>query len=135
MSSIQLKAMTTQKKPKDKSLLLESSYIGNRTSGLHSSGSVAQFMLRSKGNNISFQMNPTNCLDLSLGRIAYKSPGKETQKKHIRSSKSCVKNCKLNTSENDGLDQSSQHSILESIYLADKKYLLSSSSKLPSINT
>lgn len=130
MSSIQLKATSTLKKPTDNKLLLDSSYVGNKASGLRSSSSAAQFASRGKALNMSFQLNQTNGLELSFSRIASKSPVKVAQKKQIRNSKSVAKNCRLNNSEDFGVDPSAQQNRLESIYLPDKKHHLSSSSTL-----
>lgn len=104
------------------------SYFSNRSPALRGCSSVAQFFGRPKGGNKSFQLNPAAVLDLTSTKTVAHTPAKA--KHHMRGSKSCAKNCMSNASDNDRLDLSMQqhHNRLESIYLPDRTYILSSSS-------
>ncbi len=135
-ATIQQKLALPLKRGERKAVPLDVSYFSNKKSAgstlLRGCNSVAQFMARTKGNNLSFQMNPGAGLDLSLSNVAVQTPGKPAQKRHLRASKSCVKNCRFSASDNERLDLSmQQHNRLESIYLPEKKHLLYSASTSP----
>eukprot|EP01022_Parablepharisma_sp_SALTPOND_P017315 TRINITY_DN2738_c0_g1_i1.p1 TRINITY_DN2738_c0_g1~~TRINITY_DN2738_c0_g1_i1.p1 ORF type:complete len:817 (+),score=54.78 TRINITY_DN2738_c0_g1_i1:2015-4465(+) len=132
-------AMHQSKKSSALKPLFES-YLPRTQSALRNSSSVAQFMARSKGNNLSFQFGKTpsrasNGLDLSFCHIVSPSKDFQQSRKKMRGSKSCGKGCGLVINESEKLNLSSaNHTRLESIYAPERrnlyKEIMSSSKKM-----